>query len=291
MLAACRGDEARATKLIDEAERDAIARGQGFVLTFAEHARAVLHNGLGPVRQRHSRTRSGRARRMSCMSRSGRYPSWSRRPPAAASPSWRPTRSSAFASERRSPGPSGRSASRRAARAVERRRDRRGPLPRGDRRGSAAARVALELARAHLLYGEWLRRARRRVDAREQLRTAHESFAEMGAEAFAQRAGRELLATGETARKRTDRDERRAHPARGEDRADGARRARPTRTSPRSCSSAARRSSTTCTRSSPSSASAPASSSSTCSPGAERASSARAERAHGTRASLMRTPP
>src|SRR4029077_1916979 len=64
-------------------------------------------------------------------------------------------------------------------------------------------RVALDLARAHLLYGEWLRRRGRRVEAREQLRTAAESFAEMGAEAFAGRAGRELLATGETARKRT----------------------------------------------------------------------------------------
>ena len=47
MLAACQGDEARASKLIDEAERDAIARGEGFVLTFGEHARAVLHNALG----------------------------------------------------------------------------------------------------------------------------------------------------------------------------------------------------------------------------------------------------
>jgi DNA-binding CsgD family transcriptional regulator/tetratricopeptide (TPR) repeat protein len=64
-------------------------------------------------------------------------------------------------------------------------------------------RVRGELARAHLLYGEWLRRERRRMDAREQLRTAHEMFVEMGMEAFAQRAAREMLATGETARKRT----------------------------------------------------------------------------------------
>jgi DNA-binding CsgD family transcriptional regulator len=59
------------------------------------------------------------------------------------------------------------------------------------------------LARAHLLYGEWLRRENRRVDAREQLRIAHTMLTDMGMEAFAERARRELLATGETVRKRT----------------------------------------------------------------------------------------
>ncbi|HWM01418.1 MAG TPA: LuxR C-terminal-related transcriptional regulator [Actinophytocola sp.] len=63
-------------------------------------------------------------------------------------------------------------------------------------------RVRAQLARAHLLYGEWLRRENRRLDAREQLRTAHEMLAAMGAAAFAERARRELLATGETVRKR-----------------------------------------------------------------------------------------
>jgi ATP/maltotriose-dependent transcriptional regulator MalT len=63
-------------------------------------------------------------------------------------------------------------------------------------------RVRVELARAHLLYGEWLRRERRRLDAREQLRHAHTLFTEFGMEAFAERAARELLATGETARER-----------------------------------------------------------------------------------------
>jgi len=64
-------------------------------------------------------------------------------------------------------------------------------------------RVRVQLARAHLLYGEWLRRQRRRLDAREQLRTAHDLLEAMGMEAFADRARRELRATGETARKRT----------------------------------------------------------------------------------------
>jgi ATP/maltotriose-dependent transcriptional regulator MalT len=64
-------------------------------------------------------------------------------------------------------------------------------------------RLRPELARAHLLYGERLRREGRRVDAREQLRTAHAMFAAIGMEAFAERARRELLATGERVRKRT----------------------------------------------------------------------------------------
>ena len=66
---------------------------------------------------------------------------------------------------------------------------------------SAPART--ELARAHLLYGEWLRRQRRRREAREHLRTARDMLEAMGMDAFAERAGRELRATGETARKRT----------------------------------------------------------------------------------------
>jgi ATP/maltotriose-dependent transcriptional regulator MalT len=60
-----------------------------------------------------------------------------------------------------------------------------------------------ELARAHLLYGEWLRRQGRRVDARQQLRTAYDTFTAIGMEAFAERARGELMATGEKVRKRS----------------------------------------------------------------------------------------
>ena len=69
-----------------------------------------------------------------------------------------------------------------------------------DRLSRAGMRA--ELARAHLVYGEWLRRGDRRLDAREQLRTAHDMLTAIGMEAFAERARRELVATGEAVRKR-----------------------------------------------------------------------------------------
>jgi ATP/maltotriose-dependent transcriptional regulator MalT len=68
----------------------------------------------------------------------------------------------------------------------------------------SGTRLRPDLARAHLLYGEWLRREGRRVDARKQLRKAHEMLAALGMDAFAERARRELIATGDKVRKRSD---------------------------------------------------------------------------------------
>ena len=78
----------------------------------------------------------------------------------------------------------------------------RGALPRGDR-PTRPVPGRRPCHRAQLTYGEWLRREHRRVDARTQLKAAYDAFEAMGAHGFAERARRELLATGETVRKRT----------------------------------------------------------------------------------------
>ena len=206
-----------------------------------------------PARQRRRATRATPARR--CPS-SSRRRSRSGRPEVAAA-ALRAARGAHAAPRART----GRSASwpargRCSARAT---RPRRSTARRSS--GSSAPGSAIELARAQLLYGEWLRREDRRVDAREQLRAAHDAFSRVGAEAFAERARRELAghrrdraqAHARDARRRSRRRRRRspASPPTG----------RRTRRSARSCSSARAPSSTTCARSSPSSTSAPAGSS------------------------------
>jgi DNA-binding CsgD family transcriptional regulator len=201
-LLAWRGQEARASELIEATSRAATARGLGRMVSFADYASSVLYNGLGL----HD---------------------------AARNPAWR-----AFERDELGYGPYvvpelAEAASRtgdvelvRAALRWLSERTRLAPtewalgiearvralLSQGDaaerhylesiaRLGRTHVRV--QLARAHLLYGEWLRRQRRRLDARAQLRTAYAMLDAMGIEAFAERARRELRATGATARKRT----------------------------------------------------------------------------------------
>ena len=200
LLAAGQGREAAASELIESSMEEVVRRGEGLGLTAIKWAAALFYNGLGRYADalaaareasEHPRdmarvlpelieaaTRSGNPedaadalKRLSETTRAGGS-DWGLGIEA---------RSGALVSE-------GEAAERLYREAI-------------DRLGRTRMRV--ELARAHLLYGESLRRQRRRLDAREQLRTAHEMFTAMGIEAFADRAARELLATGETARRRT----------------------------------------------------------------------------------------
>ncbi len=202
LLAGYRGRPAEAMPLFSATIEDSIARGEGSAVQLASWAAAVLHNGLGhyaealaaaePATEEtyqplgiqlvlpeliEAAVRTGRAeiarealQRLSAMTVI-EGSDWAKGLEA---------RSRALLSE-------GRDAEHCYAEAVER---------------LGRTRLRPELARAHLLYGEWLRRGLRRGDARHQLRAAYDLFAVIGAEAFAERARRELLATGETVRKR-----------------------------------------------------------------------------------------
>ena len=120
----------------------------------------------------------------------------------------KPERVAADALERlaertQAPAPNGRSGIEPLARPAQRGGRGRAALPRGDRAARPRRASASRWPARTSLYGEWLRRENRRVDAREQLRAAHEHAHRHGHGAFAERARRELLATGETVRKRT----------------------------------------------------------------------------------------
>ena len=201
-LAAWQGQEAEALDLIKANIKGVVARGEGQGLALIDWTTAVLYNGLGRYEdalapaQRAGEHRVelpfawGLAEAVEAATRSG----LSRRAAGALERLSETTRASgsdwALGIEARSRAllSDGETAERLYREAI-------------DRLGRTRVRVAL--ARAHLLYGEWLRRERRRIDARKHLRTAHDLLSAMGMEAFAERAARELLATGETARKRT----------------------------------------------------------------------------------------
>jgi DNA-binding CsgD family transcriptional regulator len=188
--------------LIAVVEREANARGEGVVLTYAEHARAILHNGLGRYE-----VAVAAAQRASAQDELGvSMRSLPELVEAAARSGNRELAADALArlAERT------RVAGTEWALGIEARS--RALLSEGEIADGlyreaierlGRSRLVLELARAHLLYGEWLRRERRRTEAREQLRRAHQLFTGAGAGPFAERSSRELLATGETARRRT----------------------------------------------------------------------------------------
>jgi DNA-binding CsgD family transcriptional regulator len=201
VLAAWRGKEQQTSEVIEASIRDATTRGEERVITQAEYATAVLRNGLGHYRVA-----------LAAVQGASQYEEllsvWllPELVEAAARSGERQLAAAALqrlAERTRASGTDcglGIEARFRAllseAEVAER-------LYREAIDRLSGTRAATDLARARLLFGEWLRRERRRLEARRQLRTAHELFTSMGAEAFAERAARELLATGERARRRT----------------------------------------------------------------------------------------
>jgi DNA-binding CsgD family transcriptional regulator len=202
LLAAYRGLEPSASDLIATGIRDAGARGEGRAIGLADHATAVLHNGLGDYEEALA------AARRSCEHDDLGFYGWSLAElvEAGARGGDRDAASDAL----RRLGERTGACETDWARGIEARS--RALLADDDRAESlyveaieqlGRTRMVVHLALAHLVYGEWLRRSNRRVDARTHLREAYESFSRMGAAAFAERARRELLATGETVRGRT----------------------------------------------------------------------------------------
>ena len=178
------------------------------------YATAVLYNGLGRYDDALAAARRGVRARRPRRRATGRSSSWSRRPSRTGERRGRRATPCERLEERtRASGTDwalGIEARSRAllseGEAAER------ALPRGDRAARRARALASELARAHLLYGEWLRReSRRRRRARAAAHAPTRCSPRSAPTAFAERARRELLATGETVRKRTRRDARRAH--------------------------------------------------------------------------------
>ncbi|WP_205650377.1 AAA family ATPase [Actinoplanes solisilvae] len=199
-LLAARGQAERVEPMIRDCLGDVTARGEGVGINLAQWSRAVLCNGLGRYPEA-----VGAAREAAADPRELGLPQWALAELIEAAVHNSDTRAATMALEELSPMAHasgtdwalGVEASRRAL--VE---------GNGDLHDEAVERLArtrmgFELARARLLYGEWLRREGRRVDARVELRAAHQAFSTMGADAFAGRTARELQATGETIRRRT----------------------------------------------------------------------------------------
>jgi ATP/maltotriose-dependent transcriptional regulator MalT len=202
-LAALRGDEGAALHLIDATIEDVTRRGEGVGITFAEWANAALSNGLG-----HYEKAVAAAQRASSYDEDLGSLNWTTVELIEAAARCGMTDAAACALDRLEEMTSASGTDwgleiRARSRALLSEGEAAERLYRESIARLGRTRLRVDLARAHLLYGEWLRRERRRSDAREQLRTAHGLLEAMGIAAFAERARRELQATGETAHKRT----------------------------------------------------------------------------------------
>jgi DNA-binding CsgD family transcriptional regulator len=202
-LAAFRGYEPHASRMIDSSTRDFLARGEGMGLTLAQWASAMLHNGLGRYEEAFAAAEEAAEDRCELW-----FSTWTMvEMIEAASRTGRAGRATEalelLSESTRASGTPWAVGVEARSRAVLAEGEAAEGLYREAIDHLQPTRLQVDLARAHLLYGEWLRRERRRIDAREELRVAHDLFADFGMEAFAERARIELLATGEHARRRT----------------------------------------------------------------------------------------
>jgi len=207
-LAAMRGRQAETSALIETITREVPPRGEGIGIAVAQWANAVLHNGFGNYSAAVSAVEQARYHHEYPSTRYLGSPNWAavefveaavrlgRTEAAAEACRW----ITALTGASRTDWALGLEARSRALLATGETAERR---YRDAIRYLSRTRVRPDLARAHLLFGEWLRRERRRTEARDHLRTARNMLDAIGMEAFAERARRELLATGEKARKRT----------------------------------------------------------------------------------------
>jgi DNA-binding CsgD family transcriptional regulator len=201
-LAAWRGDKVPTVAMIDDGVRNAAGRGEGRAITWGDYATALLHNGLGEYETALTATRSSYEHDDLGLA------NWTMIELVEAATRCDQLDVATAAVERlaertRASGTDWALGTEARSRALVSRGQVAEDLYREAIGRLGRTHVAVHLARAHLVYGEWLRREQRRTDAREQLRTAHEMFERFGAEAFAERTRRELQATGETVRKRT----------------------------------------------------------------------------------------
>jgi DNA-binding CsgD family transcriptional regulator/tetratricopeptide (TPR) repeat protein len=203
LLAALRGREDEASALISATRQEATVRGEGVAITAAHRAAALLYNGLG----RYNEALAAAEQATQYLGDLG-VSSWCtveliEAAVRAGAPERATDAMRRLADITTASGTDWARGIEARSRALLSQDEIAEDLYREAIERLGRTRMRADLARSHLLYGEWLRRENRRVDAREQLRTAYEMLTVMGIEGFAERARRELLATGETVRKRT----------------------------------------------------------------------------------------
>ena len=203
LLAAFQGREAEAVTLIESAVESSAAGGQGIGVQYARWAAAILFNGLGRYEPALAAAREASEEQPELFLSAWALPELIEASIRCGQPEPAAAALERLAVATTAAGTDWALGIEARCRALLSEGDAAEHLYREAVERLGRTRLRPELARAHLLYGEWLRREGRRVEAREQLRTAHELLAAIGMAAFAERARRELLATGERVRKRT----------------------------------------------------------------------------------------